>query len=192
MTADATLKPTQFWYLRHGETDWNARDLAQGQVDIRLNARGLAQAEAAAAALRGRDIATIVASPLTRAQVTAAIVAKVLGLAIVTEHDLQEVAYGVNEGEPMTEWFRQWIAGQFTPEGGESFAALRDRAVRAVNRALALPAPVLIIGHGGFFRALRSAMGLDPHMRAPNAVPMLCSPPGAGESAWRLEVLSIR
>ena len=31
------LQPTIFWFLRHGETDWNARGLSQGNVDIPLN-----------------------------------------------------------------------------------------------------------------------------------------------------------
>ena len=185
---EGALKPISFWFLRHGQTDWNARDLAQGRVDIPLNARGLAQAEAAAKMLQGRGIASITASPIPRARITAEIAAKALGLPVVIDDDLQEVAYGAQEGEPMTEWFTQWVGEQFTPEGGESFIALRTRAVRAVNRALALPSLVLIVGHGGFFRALRSAMGLDPHMRAPNAIPMLCCPPRAGERSWRLEI----
>ena len=40
-----------FWFLRHGETDWNARNLSQGSIDIPLNANGVAQAERAALAV---------------------------------------------------------------------------------------------------------------------------------------------
>ena len=62
-----SLTRTPFWFLRHGETDWNADNLAQGGTDIPLNARGRVQAETAAQVLRNRSIAAIVASPLSRA-----------------------------------------------------------------------------------------------------------------------------
>ena len=182
----AALTPIGFWFLRHGETDWNARDLSQGSVDVPLNANGLAQAHAASERLRGREIATIVTSPLSRARVTADIAAEVLDLPVAIDDGLREVAFGVQEGQPMGDWYDDWIAGQFTPEGAELFAALRDRAVRAINRATALPAPVLVVAHGALFRALRAAMGLAPNIRTPNAVPIFCRPPGVGE-AWTLE-----
>ena len=67
MGAEGGIPLTPFWFLRHGETDWNARGLSQGNVDIPLNAVGRAQAERAAVALQGlstggRQIATILAS----------------------------------------------------------------------------------------------------------------------------------
>ncbi len=151
-----------------------------------LNATGLAQAHAAAELLRGRKIASIFASPLSRARVTAEIAASVVGHPVAIDEGLREVSFGVQEGQPMKGWFDDWIAGDFTPLGAEPFAALRDRAVRAINRALQAPAPVLVVGHGAFFRALRSAMGLVPNVRLPNATPMLCTPPAPGETAWRL------
>ena len=50
------LHPVAFWFLRHGETDWNAQNLSQGNVDIPLNETGLAQARSASLLLRGRGI----------------------------------------------------------------------------------------------------------------------------------------
>ena len=141
-----------------------------------LNATGLAQARAAAELLRNRGITTIVASPMDRAATTARIVAEVLGLAVATDEDLGEVGFGEQEGRPMGTWYDSWIAGDYTPEGAESFAALRARAVTAVNRALARPAPVLIVAHGALFRGVRAAMGLEVNVRTPNAVPLFCEP----------------
>jgi probable phosphoglycerate mutase len=174
-----------FWFLRHGETDWNARNLSQGNVDIPLNPVGQAQAKTAAELLRGRGIRTIVASPLSRAHDTALAAAEVIGRPVQLDDELKEVAFGVQEGQPMSEWFDDWVAGQFTPEGAESFAVLRARAVRAINRALENEAPVLVVAHGALFRALRSAMGLEPNVRTPNGIPLFCEP-GPGNAPWAL------
>ncbi len=179
----ATLTRVAFWFLRHGETDWNAQGISQGNVDIPLNEVGLAQARAAAPLLRNRGIASIVASPLSRARVTAEIVAQVLALQVHLDAGLREVGFGVQEGRQMSEWFAKWIAGTHTPEGAETFAALRTRAVAAVNRALALPPVVLVVAHGAMFRTLRAAMGLEVNVRTQNAVPLFCEPTASG---WKL------
>ena len=141
-----------------------------------LNATGLAQAGTAAALLRSRGIASLVASPLARSRVTAEIVAAALGLTVALDDGLREAAFGVQEGQKMAGWFGDWVAGRFVPAGGESFAALRARAVAAVNRALAGPAPVLVVAHGGLFRALRAEMGLETNVRTLNGVPLFCAP----------------
>ena len=186
---DAAVEPvlvrTPFWYLRHGETDWNARNLSQGNIDIPLNANGIAQAQAAAKLLVGRGIASIVASPLSRARDTAEVVGAALGLPMSIDEGLREVAFGAQEGQPMADWFADWIAGRHTPEGAESFAALRRRAVAAVNRATAHPPAVLVVAHGALFRALRSAMGLEPNARTRNGVPFWCAPGPVG-GPWAL------
>lgn len=175
-----------FWYLRHGETDWNARGLSQGNVDIPLNPVGVAQAEQAAGLLRGCGLRAVVSSPLSRARVTAEIVAAPLGLTIAFDEGLREVSFGVQEGQPMGDWYDDWVAGHFTPEGAEPFAALRARATAALARALAHPEPVLVVAHGALFRAVRAEMGLPVNVRTPNAVPILCRPGAAPDEAWTL------
>jgi probable phosphoglycerate mutase len=150
---------------------------------VPLNPTGLAQAHAVAEHLRWRGITAIVASPLSRAKVTADIVAAALGLPVQVDEALREVRFGVQEGQPMTDWFHDWIDGRFTPEGAEPFADLRARAVGAINQALELPMPVLVVAHGALFRSLRSAMGLPAHERLPNAAPMWCEPDG---TVWRV------
>jgi probable phosphoglycerate mutase len=187
VTPEPALNPVAFWFLRHGETDWNAQGLSQGNVDIPLNPAGLAQARSAAERFHQRGIATIVASPLSRARVTAEIVGEALGLPVQIEDGLREVRFGVQEGQPMSGWFAEWMAGRFTPEGAEPFAALRRRAVVAINAATAQPPLVLVVAHGALFRALRAAMGIDPVMRTPNAVPIWCQPPAGDETAWKLD-----
>jgi len=181
------LSERPYWYLRHGETDWNAAGLSQGRTDIQLNEKGMAQAHTAGGILANhwRDhapIARIVASPLGRALRTAEIARDAIATAggpaleITTDIDLQEVCFGVQEGEPMGDWYDSWIAGDYTPEGAETFAGLRDRAVGAVNRATEGEGAPLIVCHGAMFRALRAAMGLPANVRLPNAVPMWLVP----------------
>lgn len=58
------LRPVPFYYMRHGQTDWNARGIAQGQSDVPLNAQGRTEAREAAALLRAENVATICTSPL--------------------------------------------------------------------------------------------------------------------------------
>jgi broad specificity phosphatase PhoE len=185
---DLAIAHVPFWYLRHGETDWNRQGLSQGNIDIPLNELGLAQAKEAAQKLRHRGITSIVASPLSRARVTAEIVGEVLGLEVTIEPDLREVSWGVHEGKPLAEWFDGWIAGHTTPEGGESFSELRRRSVAGLNRAVGQPPAVLVVAHGGVFRAIRSAMKLEISGRTRNCVPMWCEPPRAPGQDWSLAV----
>jgi broad specificity phosphatase PhoE len=170
--------PTRaFYFLRHGETDWNRQGLAQGSTDVPLNQTGIAQARAASLLLRERAISSIVSSPLQRALVTAEIVAGELALDVATNADLREVSFGIDEGKSLSaDWHIGWIQGTYTPPGGESFAGLRARAVDAFVQELERKPAVLIVGHGALFRAVRAEMGLVPHIRPPNAVPLFCQP----------------
>lgn len=185
-TSLAQITPTAFWFLRHGQTDWNAKDLSQGSVDIPLNETGLAQARSAALLLRGRGITSIICSPLGRARTTADIVAETLGLPVEIDADLREAAYGVKEGHPMDGWFPQWVTGEFTPEGAESFSMLTTRSVTVINRCITRPPIVLVVAHGAVFRALRGAMGHEPNVRTRNAVPVWCEPPASGSTRWAI------
>lgn len=190
-----TLQP--YWFLRHGQTDWNAANLSQGRTDVPLNATGLAQATLAGKAFtrhfqnNAMPFTHIVTSPLSRARITAdsvkAAIIKAGGpdLPLTIDDNLIEVCFGVQEGKPMGEWYNPWIAGDFTPEGAEPFAELRERAVKAVNKALSEEGTPLIVAHGGVFRSLRSAMALPANVRLPNAVPVFAHPEN---DRWVLDI----
>ena len=181
-----TLTQQAFWFLRHGETDWNAKGLSQGNVDVPLNPVGIAQAKTAAGLLTHRGIRSIVASPLSRAHDTAMMAAAVVKRDVVLDDELKENSFGVQEGQPMAQWFDDWVAGTMTPEGAEPFMDLRARAVRAINRALQNESPVLVVAHGALFRALRAEMNLAPNVRTPNAVPLFCEPGRTPQDPWTL------
>lgn len=185
LSREIGLPREPFWFLRHGQTDYNARGLSQGATDIPLNETGRAQARAAAPLLAGRGIAGIVASPMRRACETAEIINETLGLPLAFEPDLREVVFGGMEGKPLQPWFGDWLDGRATPDGAESFAEITLRAADALRRVLAAPGPLLVVSHGAFFRAVRGLMALDLDVAPSNARPILCEPVG---QVWRATV----
>jgi broad specificity phosphatase PhoE len=170
------LVETPFFYLRHGETDWNREHRAQGHSDIPLNATGIAQARAAIAPLLGCGIATICTSPLARARMTAEIVNQQLRRPLVVIEALKECGLGVQEGARRGDWFQAWQRGQ-TPAGAEPYEGFIARALAGINQALAQPGPVLIVAHAGVYWAVQRHAGLDPDARLPNGCPVRHDPP---------------
>lgn len=176
------LPEIPFWFLRHGETDYNAAGLSQGALDISLNATGRAQAAAAGSLLAGQGITSIISSPMQRTRETTDIINDFLRLPVEYESDLREVIFGGMEGKPLLPWFPEWLEGNFTPPNAERFAQVLIRIDRAMARALR-PGPLLIVAHGGVFRALRDLMGLPKQGLTPNAVPLYCDPT---ETGWQV------
>ncbi len=103
MSEAPALAPKPFYYLRHGETEWNRLRLCQGSADIPLNAEGRRQARAAREVLAGVHVATICASPLGRARETAEIVRCALEAPIVVIDGLGEIDFGAFEGQHIGE-----------------------------------------------------------------------------------------
>ncbi|MBS0960907.1 MULTISPECIES: histidine phosphatase family protein [Acetobacter] len=195
------LELRSYWYLRHGQTDWNRDGLSQGRTNIPLNITGAAQAQAAVELVLGGlkkhvPFTHIVSSPLDRAFQTAVTVRDGLierglkPMPVTTDEHLQEVCFGEQEGQPMGDWYDSWIAGEYTPDGAEKFSDLRERAVRAVNRATHGGGVPLIVGHGAVFRALRAAMHLPANVRLPNATPLWLEPGRAPNLPWHLTMMS--
>jgi phosphoserine phosphatase len=150
------------YLVRHGQTDWNRIERFRGRYDIPLNGRGLEQAEATAAriAMCSRP-AEILASPLSRARQTADAVARRTGIAARVCEGLVDIDYGdwqgLTPGEVGIRWPRELEAWYESPEtvripGGETLAAVRERAFRAVREACARrPAnssdSIVMVGH---------------------------------------------
>ena len=108
---------TDILLIRHGETDWNLENKAQGTIDIPLNPNGLAQAEKLARNMLRfhSDIAcTIYSSNLVRAYDTAQKTVetfKSAGIqinAIVTKKDLREFEWGALEGKKISDKAKQY------------------------------------------------------------------------------------
>jgi broad specificity phosphatase PhoE len=140
---------SDLWFVRHGESVWNAEGRWQGQADPPLTERGRHQAQRAAERLARLGIACIVASDLGRARETAQILGARLGLAPSFDPALRELDVGRWSGHPVAEVARRW------PEELAAF--------RAGDLALAAAAaPVAVVSHLGVLRALRPGAELAP------------------------------
>ena len=177
-----------FWFLRHGETDWNGTGRWQGRTDVPLNARGEEQARAAGPLLRGAGIEVICASPLQRARRTAELVAETLGLPVVGVPGLEEFDVGPYEGRTEGHWLQPWHDDADIP-GVESFPAFRQRIAVAINRALGHPGQVLVVAHGGVFWALERLCGAASLSRLANCAPVRLTPRDA--AGWRIDIAGL-
>ena len=64
----STLPRNPFYFIRHGETDWNRRNIIMGSQDIPLNERGLEQAHEVSRILEKESFEIIVSSTKMRAR----------------------------------------------------------------------------------------------------------------------------
>ena len=153
--------------LRHGRTAANEAGLLQGRLNQDLDDLGERQAQAAArhvtTVLGGVD--AVIASPLKRAQQTAA----AFGAPVETDDRWVELSYGVYEGVPHadvpSEVWQTWRNDfSYVPEGGESLATLDDRVRGACNDLLerASRENVVVVSHVSPMKsAVAWALGVD-------------------------------
>ncbi|MFF4238226.1 bifunctional RNase H/acid phosphatase [Actinomadura geliboluensis] len=128
--------------LRHGETPLSIEKRFAGIGDVPLTPNGLAQARAAALALKDRGLDAIVTSPLARCRDTAAEAAAVTGLDVRVEDGFRETDFGEWEGLTFAEagkgWpaeMKAWLADpEAAPPGGESFAQVSRRVRTALDK----------------------------------------------------------
>ncbi|UPK29059.1 histidine phosphatase family protein [Bradyrhizobium sp. 195] len=171
------------YYLRHGETEWNALGRLQGTKDVPLNARGRDQAVQAGGILAdlfkrdGCDKAALpyVSSPLGRARQTMELARRKLELPpteYALDDRLREIGYGTWEGLTLAESeakdpeiYARRLADKWTvgPAGAETYADVQVR-VRAWYDELR--ADTVAVAHGGTCRALMVSLGLETPVSA--------------------------
>ena len=170
MRADITI-----YFIRHGETDWNAQSRYQGQANVPMNETGRAQARRNGKALRALLPAIggfrYVASPLLRARETMEIVRSAMALEprdYALDERLMEIHYGHWQGifakdlpgidAPGIE-ARSRDTFRWRPKGGESY---EDLMARSVDWLSDVTSATVVAGHGGVSRVLRGHLyGLD-------------------------------
>jgi probable phosphoglycerate mutase len=166
------------YYIRHGETSWNAQGRLQGTQDIALNDLGRRQAVHAGGVLAdllrrdGRDTLALpfVASPLGRARATMELVRGVLKLppdGYGLDDRLREIGYGVWEGSTLAEMqaadpvlYAKRLTAKWTmaPEGGETYADVEQRMRDWYD---SVQVDTVAVAHGGTARALMVALGIE-------------------------------
>ncbi|OBK28363.1 hypothetical protein A5634_01345 [Mycobacterium asiaticum] len=135
---------TRVHVIRHGEVH-NPTGVLYGRLPgFRLSENGIAQAAAVADFLADRDIVAVIASPLQRAQETAAPIAARHDLPVDTDPDLIESANyfeGRNIGPGDGAWRdpRVWwqLRNPFTPSWGEPYTEIAARMATAADKARA-------------------------------------------------------
>ena len=171
------------YYIRHGETSWNAQGRLQGAQDAPLNELGRRQAAHAGNILAdlfardGRDKSTLafVSSPLGRAQSTMHLVRTELKLPPADyglDDRLREIGYGQWEASTLAEMQakdpelfaqRQLEKWTVSPPGGESYVAVQARMQSWYD---SVREDTVAVAHGGTARALMVALGIETPLSA--------------------------
>jgi broad specificity phosphatase PhoE len=174
-----------FYFVRHGETDWNAERRLQGQLDIPLNDVGRLQSAQSGSTLHSLIAArrkassdfAFISSPLSRARETMEILRGVLGLSgegYAIEPRLAELSFGRWEGLTYAEvraldWpalaVRERDKWNFMTPEGESYAKL---LVRVREWYASVEGDIIVAAHGGVARALMVLFGVRTPQDAPN------------------------
>jgi probable phosphoglycerate mutase len=166
------------YYIRHGETTWNADGRLQGAQDTALNELGRRQAVQSGHILAdllardGRDKAQIpyLSSPLLRARTTMELMRGALNLPqrdYTTDDRLREIGYGQWEGSTLAEmqaadpaFFARRLADKWrvAPVGGETYEAVQRRMREWYD---SVRGDMVVVAHGGTARALMVALGCE-------------------------------
>ena len=159
------------WLARHGETHFNREQRLQGRIDSPLTDEGLDQARSVASWLAARIADpgrwNISASPLGRAQATAAIIAETTGLRVVTDPRLMELSIGSWEGKTRDELeaLHPEFAGQpcfMRAPDGEPWADASGRIGAWLAEWAERDDDVIAVSHAGAGKVLRALyLGLD-------------------------------
>ncbi len=171
------------WFVRHGESTWNAAGLVQGQAHGPvLTARGRRQAARAVESLGEVRIRAIHTSDLVRAYETATIIGRALGLSVQSTPALRERNFGVAQGRPLGELDAassgvegdRVVDAEARPPEGESLHEMYERVGTWISelKERAPAGDVLVVTHGGVIRIARAfSVGVSVDAMSWAAVP---------------------
>lgn len=166
---------TRLLLLRHGQSEWNAVRRWQGRADTPLTALGRSEAARCAAELAELPAFDEVwASPLGRAEETAAIIVTRLGLnGVATDERLMEADAGDWQGltaDHIEQAYPGFLAAHRRPGTFESFESVVGRSTAALHdiaNGHDGDAPILVVSHSGVLRSIVRHLGAADE-RIPN------------------------
>ena len=169
------MRARRLLMLRHGQTEWNAENRMQGQLDAELSELGRDQAVAAAEVLAKRHPLLIVSSDLCRAYDTAVELTERTGSPLVVDARLRETHLGDWQG--MTHGEVDAVApgariawrndATWAPHGGESRVDVARRSFPLIAELVDSQSdwgadesdrPVVLVAHGGLIAALTARL----------------------------------
>ena len=160
----------KIFLTRHGETEWNACNRLQGQLDSPVTPRGKRQISALCAALEGEGIESVISSPLGRATEAARQIASHLQSPLRFDARLMERCFGTLDGkipgvEDIEAMARIYSGdASFRPEGGESRTDTGERMIASLREIAATqPGNVCVVSHG---HAIQTVIALLSDIKA--------------------------
>lgn len=158
---------TLVYLLRHGESEWNVDGLMQGQADPPLTEKGVLQARRAQEFIANMKFDRVVSSDLDRARQTAALVGFENAIQDPVWREINTGEWQGRKLEDLTSQERslhqQWRTGDYTPQGGESWATFIQRVASGMASLNREADRVLVVCHAGVIRAaLSSVLGIPP------------------------------
>ena len=163
--------------VRHGQSEWNAKNLFTGWKDPGLTIQGTEEARNAAELIKLREIefSAMYTSVLQRAQITGQIILQGIdqtGIPVIKDQALNERDYGdlagLNKDDARKQWGEEQVhiwrrSYDIPPPGGESLKNTAERVLPYFNEEimprLMAGENILIAAHGNSLRSL--VMQLD-------------------------------
>ena len=150
--------------VRHGETEWSRSGKHTGSTDVPLTERGREQAREVGEAIRGREFALVLTSPLGRALETCRLAG--FGERAEERSELMEWDYGAYEGRTTPEVREEqpgWTLWRDGVPDGETIDQVAVRVDRVIAEVRAASGDALLFAHGHVLRVLAARwLGLDP------------------------------
>lgn len=172
MTSSSESAPTtvvkRLYFIRHGETDSNAKGVLQGRgINDSLNDRGRQQAEHLSTFMSQVPLELVVTSNLERAKQTAQILLQRhdSSIPVLEIEDLAEISWGTLEGTPtkgVSDVLEEWNRGAFdvSSPNGESPLEVERRAIPVIYKLLQNrpETTIVFILHGRLMRIILSSL----------------------------------
>ena len=147
------------YFVRHGETYWNALNRTQGWRNNPLNAKGKEQANNIANILKKYEIEHFYSSDLMRTRQTSKIINEELGLKITFDKRLREGTSGDLDGAYKKRLPKEVLDAFYADVHKFNAEDYEDIFNRAKNFIAELKARkldnVLIVTHGGFIKTIK-------------------------------------